>query len=679
MAGPVATEELTGHLARKVPSYMVPSFVLPIDALPCTPNGKVDRKTLEERPVALAHTRADAPRPVEAAPGSPLPHEGDVLALWREVLGVADLGPTDAFLDAGGSSVLAAVLADRAAKRYGVPFTAAETFKCVNARGMSEHLRASGGTKARAEAEGAQPAPAPVAVLTGSVAVIGISCRLPGAEDHHAFWRNLLAGEESVELCSTDELRELGVDESLIAHPDYVPVRASMRGKGLFDADFFQVSPRDAELMDPQLRLLLQHSWKAVEDAGRLPGDITDSAVYMSTSNALYQAPLAARNARRDSESLVSFLQAQPGTIPTTVSHKLGLTGPSLYVHSNCSSSLAGLALAVQGIQSGQTRHALVGGAGIYAENAVGYLFEEGMTLSSDGHCKPFDAEASGMIGGEGVVVVLLKDAESAVRDGDHVYALLRGVGMNNDGDRKAGYYAPSVAGQAELVSAVLDRAGVHPESIGYLEAHGTGTRLGDPIEVMALTEAYRRHTDRTGFCGIGSVKSNLGHLDAAAGLAGLVKTALVVGDRRIPPTVNHRVPNPQIDFAASPFYVVDRLVELAPSAEPMRAAVSSFGIGGTNVHAVLEEPPARGAEHAVLAGPRLVPLSARGPRNLRRYADDLAHAARRAGGDGPERPPPRRRRLHPPGGPHPAERARGVRGARRARTHRRPGRLRLR
>lgn len=624
-AGPVAAEELTGHLARKVPSYMVPSFVLPIDALPCTPNGKVDRKTLEERPVALAHTRADAPRPVEAAPGSPLPHEGDVLALWREVLGVADLGPTDAFLDAGGSSVLAAVLADRAAKRYGVPFTAAETFKCVNARGMSEHLRASGGTGARTEAESAQPAPASAAPLTGSVAVVGISCRLPGAEDHHAFWRNLLAGEESVELCSTDELRELGVDESLIAHPDYVPVRASMRGKALFDADFFQVSPRDAELMDPQLRLLLQHSWKAVEDAGRLPGDITDSAVYMSTSNTLYQAPLAARNARRDSESLVSFLQAQPGTIPTTVSHKLGLTGPSLYVHSNCSSSLAGLALAVQGIQSGQTRHALVGGAGIYAENAVGYLFEEGMTLSSDGHCKPFDAEASGMIGGEGVVVVLLKDAESAVRDGDHVYALLRGAGMNNDGDRKAGYYAPSVAGQAELVSAVLDRAGVHPESIGYLEAHGTGTRLGDPIEVMAVTEAYRRHTDRTGFCGIGSVKSNLGHLDAAAGLAGLVKTALVVGDRRIPPTVNHRVPNPQIDFAASPFYVVDRLVELAPSAEPMRAAVSSFGIGGTNVHAVLEEPPARGAEDAVLAGPRLVPLSARGPRNLRRYAGDLA------------------------------------------------------
>ncbi|MFD9789951.1 amino acid adenylation domain-containing protein [Streptomyces sp. NPDC059070] len=622
-ADPVATGELTGHLARKVPAYMVPSFVLPVETLPRTPNGKIDRKNLEERPVVLDRTRT--PRPAEAPEtGAPLPDEADVLALWREVLGVDGLAATDAFLDAGGSSVLAAVLADRAAKRYGMAFTAAETFKCVNARGMSAHLRA-GAAPARPQAPAERPVPA-AADLAGSVAVIGISCRLPGAEDHHAFWRNLLAGEESVELCSADELRELGVDEQLIGHPDYVPVRASMRGKGLFDADFFHVSPRDAELMDPQLRLLLQHSWKAVEDAGRLPGDITDSAVYVSTSNALYQAPLASANARRDSESLVSFLQAQPGTIPTTVSHKLGLTGPSLYVHSNCSSSLAGLTLAVQAIQSGQTRHALVGGAGMYAENTVGHLFEEGMTLSSDGHCKPFDAEASGMIGGEGVVVVLLKDAESAVRDGDHVYALLRGAGMNNDGDRKAGYHAPSVSGQAELVSTVLDRAGVHPETIGYLEAHGTGTRLGDPIEVMAVSEAYRRHTDRTGFCGIGSVKSNLGHLDAAAGLAGLVKTALVVGERRIPPTVNHRVPNPQIDFAGSPFYVVDRLVEHAPSAEPMRAAVSSFGIGGTNVHAVLEEPPARGAEDAVLAGPHLVPLSARAPRNLRRYADDLAH-----------------------------------------------------
>ncbi|MEV0689370.1 amino acid adenylation domain-containing protein [Streptomyces sp. NPDC050388] len=650
----VTSRELLGHLGRSLPDYMVPAFVLPIDRLPQTPNGKVDRLTLARRPVVLPEEPAGAGAVVA-------PAEDDVLALWREVLGVDNLRPTDAFLEAGGNSVLAVLLADRVAKRFGVSFTAADVFRCAHARGTGAHLH----TLLNAE-----PVPAPVPVLnaapaavTGpdrdprcgpehgsdgrragttvgdtavhaeppaylanSVAIIGMSVGLPGADDHHRFWRNLLAGEESVELCPPDELRRLGIDERLIQDPAHVPVRASLRGKGLFDPGFFQVSARDAELMDPQLRQLLQHSWKVIEDAGHLPGDVADAAVYMSTSNALYQAPVAGRDTRRDSEALVGFLQAQPGTIPTTISYKLGLRGPSLYVHSNCSSSLAGLALACQGILSGQTTHALVGGSGMYGENTVGYLYEEGMTLSSDGHCRPFSADATGMIGGEGAVVVLLKDAVSAVRDGDHVYALVRGVGMNNDGDRKAGYYAPSVAGQSELVTSVLDRTGVHPESVRYLEAHGTGTVIGDPIEVMAVSEAYRRHTDATGFCGIGSVKSNLGHLDAAAGLAGLVKTALVVGRRMVPPTINHDAPNPQIDFEHSPFRVVDRLTPLAPGAEPLRAAVSSFGIGGTNVHAILEEATPRADRDAVFAGPHLVPLSARTTENLRRYARDLAH-----------------------------------------------------
>ncbi|MET8582265.1 amino acid adenylation domain-containing protein [Streptomyces collinus] len=643
------TGELSAHLRRRLPDYMVPPFLLPVDRLPRTPNGKVDRKALEERDVTLPE-QADpaAPDAVADEPATArrtaVPDEADVLALWRDVLGVANLRPTDAFLDAGGSSVLAAVLADRAGKRYGLPFGAAEVFRCVSARGMSEHLTALGADSEETGPAGRRsPAAAPVTELPDrlgdSVAVIGVSCRLPGADDHHQFWRNLVAGQESVEFCSEPELRRLGVDEELIAHPAYVPVRSAMRGKGHFDAEFFHITPRDAELMDPQLRLLLQHSWKAVEDAAHLPGDIADAAVYMSTSNALYQAPLAGPGARRDSEGLVAFLHAQPGTIPTTISHRLGLRGPSLYVHSNCSSSLAGLALAVQSIQSGQTRHALVGGASMYGEHAVGYLHEEGMTLSADGHCKPFSADADGMIGGEGAVVLLLKDAASAVRDGDHVYALLRGVGMNNDGDRKAGYYAPSVSGQAELISAVLDRTGVHPETIAYLEAHGTGTRLGDPIEVMAVSEAYRRHTARTGFCGIGSVKSNLGHLDAAAGLAGVLKTALVLRNRLVPPTVNHRAPNPEIDFARSPFHVVDRLTELTPTTGPLRAAVSSFGIGGTNAHAILEEaPPTTAGEGAPATGPQLVPLSAAKPENLRRYARDLAHRLTEPEGTRPDR-----------------------------------------
>ncbi|MFF9687117.1 amino acid adenylation domain-containing protein [Streptomyces sp. NPDC014623] len=631
--------ELTGHLRRTLPAYMVPAFVLPVEDLPQTPNGKVDRLALARRPITLP----DAPAGERSAarPGAVgTVQDSDVLAVWRDVLGVAGLRPTDAFLDAGGNSVLAVVLADRVAERFGVPFTSADVFGCVDAAGTAARLRVvlgaghrPGGTPRAAvpaddtprAAEPAPGAPDLPTGLEGAVAVIGVSVGLPGADDHRAFWRNLVAGTESVELCPPDELRRLGVDEHLIQDPAHVPVRASMRGKGLFDHAFFQVSARDAELMDPQARQLLQHSWKAVEDAAYLPEDIADAAVYMSTANSLYQAPVTGPGTRRDSEALVGFLQAQPGTVPTTVSHRLGLRGPSLFVHSNCSSALAGLALACQGIQSGQTTHALVGGCAMYGEETVGYLYEEGMTLSPDGHCKPFAADARGMVGGEGAVVVLLKDARAAVRDGDHVHALVRGVGMNNDGSRKAGYYAPSLTGQSELITSVLDRAGVRAESVRYLEAHGTGTVIGDPVEVNAVSEAFRRHTRATGFCGIGSVKANLGHLDAAAGLAGLVKTALVLSHRTVPPTINHEAPNPQIDFANSPFHVVDRLTPLPPSDEPLRAAVSSFGIGGTNVHAVLEEAPPREGPGADLPGPHLVPLSARTPGALRHYARDLA------------------------------------------------------
>ncbi|MFI8931749.1 amino acid adenylation domain-containing protein [Streptomyces sp. NPDC053474] len=636
--GTAATaRELTDELRRTLPAYMVPAFVLPLDALPQTPNGKVDRLALARRPITLP----DGPATERSTTASRTGTAGtvrdgdvhvrdrDVLALWQEVLGVAGLRPTDAFLDAGGNSVLAVVLADRVTERFGVPFTSADVFGCVNAAGTAARLRADLGAEHRTDAADTprteQASPDLPADLDGAVAVIGVSVGLPGADDHRAFWRNLVAGTESVELCTPEELRRLGVDERLIQDPAHVPVRASMRGKGLFDHAFFQVSARDAELMDPQARQLLQHAWKAVEDAAYLPEDIADAAVYMSTANSLYQAPVTGPGARRDSEALVGFLQAQPGSVPTTVSHRLGLRGPSLFVHSNCSSSLAGLALACQGIQSGQTTHALVGGCAMYGEETVGYLYEEGMTLSPDGHCKPFAADARGMVGGEGAVVVLLKDARAAVRDGDHIHALVRGVGMNNDGARKAGYYAPSLTGQSELIASVLDRAGVRADSVRYLEAHGTGTVIGDPVEVNAVAEAFRRHTRATGFCGIGSVKANLGHLDAAAGLAGLVKSALVLSHRTVPPTINHTAPNPQIDFANSPFHVVDRLTPLPPSTTPLRAAVSSFGIGGTNVHAVLEEAPPRAGHGSGLPGPHLVPLSARTPDALRRYARDLA------------------------------------------------------
>ncbi|MBW8848037.1 MAG: amino acid adenylation domain-containing protein [Burkholderiales bacterium] len=658
--GADGAQALQQHLAGRLPDYMVPAFFIQLEALPCTPNGKVDRKSLSERPLRL-HGDADAPAstPAPMAPAAAVALD-EVLGLWREVLMVEDIRASDGFFDAGGSSVLAAVLAERIAQRFGVVFTATDVFRHptaaqVHARlnalravpaaacrtapaarasvPFAQELQSTQGAPGMQDAQGARaPAHASGAAadasatgLQGAVAIVGLSCEVPGARNHRAFWRNLLAGHESVTLYTADELHERGVAPWLAAHPRFVPVQSTMAGKAFFDAEFFGISARDAELMDPQARLLLQNAWKAVEDAGYLAEDIADAAVYLSASNSHYLAPLVHDLQHKDSETLVRFMLSQPGTFAAMVSHHLRLKGPSLFVHSNCSSSLAALALGCQAIASGQVRHALVGGASIYAHDSIGYLHEEGMNLSADGHCRAFDAQASGMVGGEGVAVVLLKDAAAALADGDAIYAIVRGAAINNDGGDKAGFYAPSVAGQTAVIRSALARAGVDASTVQYVEAHGTGTRLGDPIEVSALAEAYRDARA----VGLGSVKSNLGHLDAAAGLAGLVKCALALREGQVPPSIHFRTPNPQARFEATPFQVLDRVTPLRSDGGPARAAVSSFGIGGTNVHAVLEAAPAVGGG-AQAGGARLVPLSARKPANLRCMARELADELQR-------------------------------------------------
>ncbi|MBT5705624.1 MAG: SDR family NAD(P)-dependent oxidoreductase, partial [Verrucomicrobia bacterium] len=318
------------------------------------------------------------------------------------------------------------------------------------------------------------------------------------------------------------------------------------------------------------------------------------------------------------------------GTIPTMVSYQLGLTGPSIFVQSNCSSSLSGLFLACQSLKTGKSKACLVGAATVYPVPDMGYVHEPGLNYSSDGRCKVFDASADGMVGGEGAAVIMVKRANDAIRDGDHIYALLRGIGLNNDGAEKSGFYAPSVKGQSEVISQALQEAKVDPQTIAYLEAHGTGTNLGDPVEILALSDAYRLHTDKTQFCAIGSVKSNIGHLDSAAGLAGCIKVALTLGRGEIPPTINYCEPNSAIDFESSPFYVVDKLKRWDRDGHPRRAGLSSFGIGGTNAHAILEEFEDRRTaltSEGLPAGSgewQIVVLSARSKERLRVYAKRL-------------------------------------------------------
>ncbi|HWU86913.1 MAG TPA: amino acid adenylation domain-containing protein, partial [Kofleriaceae bacterium] len=637
-----AVRALREYLQAGLPDYMVPSRFLEVQSLPLTPNGKVDRKRLAQIATAAQTTAAEV---VDAPQASPSSQQEDsdiaerVRRIWQRALAVSGVGEDDGFFDLGGDSVMAVTVAARIEREFGHAFGATEMFRFGTIRQIARHLQGlQEAPRAPAPAPTAK-APAPAAASPGGaaddrdcVAIIGISCQFPGASDHRQFWSNLVHGVESLQRLSPEALARAGVPASILADASYVPVQATIDGKQFFDAEFFKVSPRDAELMDPQLRLLLQHGWQAVEDAGYAARAIPETSVWIASSHSGYAARAhAARSTAAGllggDEQYVSWLLAQSGTIPTLISHRLGFKGPSQAVHSNCSSSLIAINAAYRSLVGGETKYALVGAATIFADESLGYVHQPGLNFSSDGHVRTFDASADGMVGGEGVAVVLLKRAADAIADGDHIYALIRGVAVNNDGADKAGFYAPSVEGQTDVIVKALHAANVDARSIGYVEAHGTGTALGDPIELQAISAAYRRTTADTEFCGIGSVKTNIGHVDTAAGLAGVIKVALSLENRELPPTLHYRQPNPRFAFRESPFYVVDQRRPWDQGAGARRAAVSSFGIGGTNAHAILEEAP--GARRDGTAGaaddrPALIVLSARTAEQLRERAEQL-------------------------------------------------------
>jgi polyketide synthase PksN len=633
----VDTAELRAHLAKTLPAYMVPAAFVALEAFPLTANGKIDRARLGEAAVqAPPVPAADATPPHQVQPAD---LERTVRRIFGDVLGARDIDRDAGFFDIGGDSFAAIEVVAAINEAFGCTLRPTSLFAHSSVAAMARHLS---GLVARQQAPATEPRrperrpdprptgtaaadaaldatldTAPDDVLDGSIAVIGMSCRFPGAKDHREFWRNLLDGRSGSTSWSPEELRALGVPDDLLARSGYVPQRSGIEGRAEFDAAFFGISPRDAELMDPQARLLLQHAWQALEDAGYRPQDVPNTSVTTSTSTNFYQALLPSLMANAtgarvlDSpEVYAAWLFAQGGTVPTMISTKLGLRGPSMAVSTNCSSALSAVHLACQGLLAGETDQAIVGAASLFSAGELGYVHQPGLNFSSDGRSRAFADGADGMSGGEGVGVVVLKRARDAIADGDHVYCLIRGIAVNNDGGDKAGFYAPSVRGQADVIRKALDKAGVDPETIRYVEAHGTGTRLGDPIEVAALTEVYRESTTRSGYCGIGSVKSNIGHLDAAAGMAGLIKTALALRHGEVPRTLFVDVPSPEIDWDDSPFFVADRNLPL-DGAEPARAGLSSFGIGGTNVHAVLEQVrqpvPAQGRP-----GPHAVLLSAR-------------------------------------------------------------------
>ena len=472
-----------------------------------------------------------------------------------------------------------------------------------------------------------------------AVAVIGMACRVPGARSVAEFWRNLRAGVESIRPLSREELLDAGLSSTDLANPRHVPAAAILDGQDLFDAGFFGFTAREAELLDPQHRVFLECAWEALEDAGYDParydgaiavfgGGIFDSYV---TWNLL---PAGVFDDKAG--MLQTVLANEKDYMTSRVAYKLNLRGPACNVQTGCSTSLVAIHLASQSLLNFESDIALAGGVAIDVSRKQGYFHHEGSVYSPDGHCRAFDADARGTVFGNGAGIVVLKRLEDAVADGDAIRAIVLGSAMNNDGSLKVGFTAPSVHGQSRVIIEALADAGVKPETIGYVEAHGTGTALGDPIEIQAMAKAFSGDP-RRGACGVGSVKTNIGHLDAAAGVSGFMKAVLSLQHRQIPPTLHFRAPNPALQLAATPFHIVSRPTAWESGSAPgvpRRAGVSSFGMGGTNAHVVIEEAPEQTTSPASRPCELLV-LSARSGDALEAASMRLAQHLRSTAPDG--------------------------------------------
>lgn len=464
----------------------------------------------------------------------------------------------------------------------------------------------------------------PIQDALEGVAIIGMSGRFPGAKNINEFWERLKGGKECITYFSKEDARACGIDEESINDPNYVFAGGILEDIELFDAGFFSLNPKEAENLDPQQRLFLECSYEALEDAGYSCNQYDYPIGVYAGSNMSYYFLYHLFNKLGVKDDLAIAVGNDKDYMATRASYEFNLKGPSINIQTACSTSMTAVAMAYEGLLNYHCDMAVAGGAGIKLPQKSGYLYQTGFIGSPDGHTRPFDADAYGTVFTSAVGVVLLKRVEDALRDGDHIYAVIKGMAVNNDGSTKVGFTAPSREGEAEVIAAAQNLAGVHPEDISYIEAHGTGTALGDPIEISALTKVFEQFTNKKSYCAIGSVKSNIGHAISGAGISGMIKTVLALKHKQIPPSINFSIPNPKIDFENSPFYINTRLCDWETGEKPRTAGVSSFGFGGTNVHAVVEEA----LPMEVLPSSRewqLITLSAKAPEALEQMCLNLS------------------------------------------------------
>ncbi len=601
----ISANELRALLAETLPAYMIPSGFEIVATFPLTVNGKVDRRALlanqvESQVIKNISVTSSAETDVTTSTLPKTSIESILIKIWSEVLGQPQIGINDNFFDLGGSSVLIIKVGERIQSELDIKtLPIVKLFQHSTIAKLAKYLDTAANPpstddKFTSRAQRQQAAQGKSPSINDGIAIVGMAGRFPGARTVDQLWQNLCAGIESTTFFEDDEL-DPSIDPQLRQDSSYVKARGIIEGGETFDAAFFGISPREAEVMDPQARVFLELVVEALENAAYTP-DKFDGLIglYAGSGNNTYFAQnICGRQeiVDRVGEFLI-MLANDKDFIQTRAAYKLDLTGPVVNLNTACSTSLVAVSHAFQSLISHQCDIALAGGISLTTPQNSGYLSQSGGMLSPDGHCRPFDVNGQGTMFNNGAGLVVLKRLEEAIDDGDRIYAVIRGVGMNNDGADKVSFTAPSVDGQAQSIAMAQAYAGLPIESISYIETHGTATPLGDPIEIAALTQVFRTQTDAKQFCAIGSIKSNIGHVVAAAGAAGLIKTALALYHKQIPASLNFESPNPKLDLENSPFYVNTQLLPWAEGNTPRRAGVSSFGVGGTNAHVVLEEAP---------------------------------------------------------------------------------------
>jgi amino acid adenylation domain-containing protein len=575
--GELPVSAIRAFLAKRLPEYMVPSTVIEIKSFPLTPNGKIDLSRLP----AIAQTPAGGKIPITRATGKA---EEKITRLWQELLNVETVGIHHNFFDLGGHSLLMIKLQSELARQFDKEISIVDLFAHPTIHRLAKFITGN------QELNDGLSATKENASDT-DIAVIGMALRVPGATSIDTFWENLCNGVESVTFFTDEALAKRGVPREMLDNPAYVKAGGILDNPGFFDAKFFGYTPMEARQMDPQHRQFLECAWEALEHAGYDAERIkVPVGVFAGSGMNTYLLNNLNMDSLSQEQGFQIGLNNDKDFLSSRVSYQMNLTGPAVTVQTACSTSLVAVNMACRSLETKDCEMALAGGVTIMAKQDHGYLYQEGMIMSPDGHCRAFDANASGTVGGNGAGIVVLKRLDRAISDGDTVYAVIKGSAINNDGSVKASYAAPGIEGQSRVVAQALERSGIPPETMTYIECHGTGTRLGDPIEISALNQVFNRYTTKKKSCALGSVKTNIGHLDTAAGITGFIKTVLAVNRGVIPPSLHFEAPNPEINFDDSPFYVNQSCTPWSPKNHPRRAGVSSFGIGGTNAHVVLEQ-----------------------------------------------------------------------------------------